>query len=43
MLKKAAYELVQQFYHASEIGYVAIAVALALIRLNRQNKDNCFE
>jgi len=27
MLKKAVFELVEQFYHATEIGNVAIAVS----------------
>jgi len=41
MLKKAVFELVQQFYHATEIGNVASAVS-ACADLSRQNKDNCF-
>jgi len=32
----------QQFYHATEFGYVANAVSDALIKHSRQNKDNCF-
>ena len=42
MLTTAVFELVQQFYHATEIGNVANAVRVALISINRQNKDNCF-
>jgi len=42
MLKVAVFELVQQFYHATDIGNVAMLSALALISLSRQSKDNCF-
>jgi len=37
-VKKAVFELVQQFYHATDIANVT----LALISPSRQNKDNCF-
>jgi len=40
-VRKKQMLLVQQFYHASEIGNVANA-ALALINPSRQDKDNCF-
>ena len=44
MLKTAVFELVQQFYHATEFGNALqqIRSALALISHNRQNKDNYF-
>jgi len=42
MLTTAVFDLVQQFDHATEIGNVANALALALISHSRQNKDNCF-
>jgi len=42
MLKTAVFELVQQFYHATEVGNVATAVSACADRLSRQNKDNCF-
>jgi len=42
MLTTAVFELVQQFYHATEIGNAANAVRVALINISRQNKDNCF-
>jgi len=38
MLKKALFELLQQFYHATGIANVAIA----LMSLSRKNKDKCF-
>ena len=41
MLKIAVFELVQQFYHATEIANVANAVS-ACADQSRQNKDNCF-
>jgi len=40
MLTTAAFEVVQQFYHAIEIGNLAKAVSV--ISHSRQNKDNCF-
>jgi len=42
MLTTASFELVQQFYLASEIGNVASGSALALISLRRQNDYNGF-
>jgi len=42
MLTTAVFELLQQFYHATEIVNVANGSALAQISLSRQNKDNCF-
>jgi len=42
MLTTAVFELVQQFYHATEIGNEANVAALALISHSRQNEDNCF-
>jgi len=40
----AVFELVQQFYHATEIGRLTqpMRSALALISRSRQNTDNCF-
>jgi len=43
MLTSAVFELVQQFYHATETGNVATGSAHALISNSRQNKDNCFD
>jgi len=37
----AVFELVQQFYHATEIGNVANAVSTWL--LSRSRQDNCIE
>jgi len=42
MLKTADFELVQQFYHATELVMQPMRSALALISLSRQNKDYCF-
>jgi len=42
VLTTAVFELVQQFYHATEIDNVANGSALALISLSWQNKCNCF-
>jgi len=41
-LTTAVFELLQQFYHATEIGNVANAVSTWLLSHSRQNKDNCF-
>jgi len=38
----AAFELVQQFYHAAVVGNVSMRSALALLSHSRQNKDKCF-
>jgi len=35
-------ELVQQFYHALEIGTVANVVSTRALSHSRQNKENCF-
>ena len=43
MLNTAVFELVQQFYHATEIGSVVDAVSTCPAQsYSRQNKDNCF-
>jgi len=41
-VKKAVFELVQQFYHATEIANVANALSACADQLSRQNKGNCF-
>jgi len=42
MLTTAVFELVEQFYHPTEIGNVANPSAHALISHSRKNEDNCF-
>jgi len=42
VLTTAVFELVQHFYHATDIGNVANGSELALISHSRQNKCNCF-
>jgi len=42
MLTTAVFEVVIQFYHATEIGNVANGSAHELISHSRQNKDYCF-
>jgi len=42
MLTSAVFELVQQFYHATEFGNQPMRSALALLSHSRKNEDNCF-
>jgi len=41
MSKTAVFDLVQQFYHATEIGNVANAVCACADQIRRLNKGNC--
>jgi len=42
LLTVAVFELVQQFYHATELVMKPMRSALALLSHSRQNKDNRF-